>query len=478
MARSLPENDILSERIARIEAGHLLPAARRLAESEADFHEAAALAHSLDSWLSLVSERIIAQGIETNLFLDLDNSLGRALGSGPSIDPDYGASRADALNQAIRSALRLDNALAFDLAQAHSEALIEEAPIEEAMVGATWETEVRIAHDIGRARDIALDRDGDLGLVLASDLAVANNRNRTTDINTTLLRVLELVRPTRGEITRVALWGAIRVRAWWYQLLIAWTVSDTDQPVELERIDPLDLERARELPKSAEALTQLASNMLQDGVWESDPSVESRVKRIVTYLTEYQRFPALEDDIEQRRAEGMVAQLTSDVAAVAATAAQGVGAEQISTAAKELSRIDGSAQDPELAEKAVDAIREAEALLLDDSDIVNESLDYTVHSSEKKLDGATLATAFGTAAGLALAGPTGAAALGAAALGGLPAGAAIGGIGGVLLAGAAGGKAGKQLAEAVGSIIAVATRALAAILRRFRPKDSSTDKNH
>lgn len=96
-------------------------------------------------------------------------------------------------------------------------------------------------------------------------------------------------------------------------------------------------------------------------------------------------------------------------------------------------------EDAERAENPVEAFRGAEDLLLEDSDVVNESLDYTEQTGDKKLDGATLATAFGTAAGLALAGPTGAE-FGAAALGAISAAAAIGGIGGVLLAGAAGGK--------------------------------------
>lgn len=437
MARTLPDESTLRERIGQLTRDELVLAATSLSNDQ--------LFHATD----------LARGFS---FLSLDDSsLDHEFDLG--LPPNPAVSHYRALALALRLNRDLDRAIARSLA-----------------LGLARELDLELARALDRDLQFRIDSNNTTAL----DGALNSDLQRTLDLDIDLIRDLDrhsvMAATDTVTVSRLGVWGALRIRAWWYQVAVAWAVSEGDERVKLERSDSLESGRARELPQSVEALTQLASNMLQDDVWAGDTAVESRVQRVVTYLTDYQRFPALDDEIEQRRAEGMVAQLSADIAAVAERVAPGVGAAQIGSAAKELSRIDGSTEDAERAENAVEALRKAEDLLLEDSDVVNESLDYTEQTGDKQLDGATLATAFGTAAGLALAGPTGAE-LGAAALGSMPAGAAIGGIGGVLLAGATGGKAGKQLADAVASIIAVTTRALAAILRRFRPKDSNVNED-
>lgn len=141
--------------------------------------------------------------------------------------------------------------------------------------------------------------------------------------------------------------------------------------LSLERPEVLEPADANALPAALEAVLTLATNLLQDGAWDSDYDTRSIVQRRMQYLSDYQRSPAFDNAAEQVIAEAAAANL-AEILMKAIQPSDGANAilTRVEHAAHELASTDGSPRDPERARLAMSdvahAIDEAKAKLAPD----------------------------------------------------------------------------------------------------------------
>lgn len=462
MARRLPSQDDLDRRVRALSQQGFDAVASELARSPRDW--------SNDTIVASRSKYQIQYSREgaPHLGVALNNGLGHALSLALELADDRDLDEATRFAAELMLGSSQQTAAYLDLLDeviAHASA-VESDPV------------VRRTQGVGRTLVLDFERALHTDFDLEADFERLTNNARLRGFN--------------GHSS--SLWGALRMQLWWDQVVLAWALTEPDDAPNLGRLEPIDPNRALELPQALEALLHQAQNDYQNGAWDSNEELEEAVKSWIDYLVRYQRSPSIGIAAQQRVAEQMSASLGVEVLKVNAAqiGLEVPGLDNLLEAGRALSETDGTDQDNHRAEQATEQIEEAQRQLLatlkenqiavpldlSSPTLVRDALGYTdddllldatenepgggesefINQAAEK-DGKTLGTAIGALGGAAVGAVTGATTTGGSALAILE-----GTADGVIAGGAAGG----ALGLAIGAVVGV----FEAILRRYRAKKS------